>query len=112
MIEILPMINKLDLRSAVSWCKKNELEIFKDSSGKYVIEGEFNFAYNRKVIERYKSKYGNDWEMMFDLCSDNKLHKSTITERGNQLSGSSRTSGKRYIPQGNRSMNFSKRLND
>lgn len=110
MIEILPMINKVDLRSAVSWCEMNELEIFKDSSGKYVIEGEFNFAYNRKVIERYKSKYGNNWEMMLDLCSDNKLHTSTIVDSGNQIGGSSISCKNRYKPQGNVSKNFSKKI--
>lgn len=103
MNELLQMINKNDNRSAVSWCKKNELDIFMDSSGKYVIEGEFYFAYNRKVIERYKSKYGNSWEMMFELCADNKLYKSTISDI-------SRPSERRYRPQGNVSKNFNKHL--
>lgn len=105
MKELLPMINKNDNRSAVSWCKKNELDIFKDSSGKYVIEGEFYLAYNRKVIERYKSKYGNSWEVMFELCANKKLYASKISEIA-------LPSERRYKPQGNVSKNFSKRLNN
>ena len=97
------MINKSDYRSAISWCKKNEVENYFDSSGKYVIEGELGIAYNRPVIERYKAKYGNSWEKIFELCAENKLHLSTITVN-------SKCSEGRYKPLGDISKSFSKRL--
>jgi hypothetical protein len=72
--EILNRINKKDKRSVASWCRKNKVEIYNDCSGKFVIEAEFNFAYNQPIIKRYKAKYGENWLQMYELCQENKLH--------------------------------------
>ena len=72
--DILKRINKQDKRSVITWCRKNNVEIYKDCSGKFVIEAEFNFAYNQPIIKRYKSKYGENWLHMYELSLENKLH--------------------------------------
>ena len=72
--EILQRINKKDKRSVSSWCRKNKVEVYNDCSGKFVIEAEFNFAYNKPIINRYKSKYGENWLQMYELCQENKLY--------------------------------------
>ena len=64
--DILTQINKKDIRSVATWCRKNNVEIFQDSAGKFVIEAEFDYAYNRPIIERYKKKYGEDWVQVYD----------------------------------------------
>ncbi|BBE18627.1 hypothetical protein AQPE_2790 [Aquipluma nitroreducens] len=56
--DLLPKINKKDIRSAVRWCEENDVNVFLDISGKFIIRSEFEFAYNRPIIERYKIRYG------------------------------------------------------
>jgi hypothetical protein len=72
--DLLSLINKKDIRSVNSWCEKNNVDIYRDSSGKFVIEAEFNYAYNQPIIIKYKKKYGKNWERMYELCIENKLY--------------------------------------
>lgn len=83
------MINKKDCRSGKTWCEKNNVTIYKDSSGSFIIESEFNYAYNLPIIKEYQMKYGDDWEEVYELCKENKLHLFS----GNN---STKSSGKRY----------------
>jgi hypothetical protein len=101
--EILKRINKKDKRSVITWCRKNNLEIYKDSSGRYVSEAEFNFAYNQPIIKRYKTKYGENWLQMYELTLENKLH---LADSENERV----TVSKRYIPKSKESSNFLKRI--
>ena len=97
--EILKRINKKDKRSVASWCRKNKVEVYNDCSGKFVIEAEFNFAYNQPILKRYKSKYGENWLQMYELCQENKLHLAT--EDNERIS-----SQIRYKPKSKASKNF------
>ena len=97
--EILKRINKKDIRSVSSWCRKNKVEIYNDCSGKFVIESEFNFAYNQPIIKRYKTKYGENWLQMYELCQENKLH---LANENNERISTSR----RYTPKSKASNNF------
>lgn len=72
--DLLSLINKKDIRSVNSWCRKNHVEIYQDSSGKFVIEAEFSYAYNLPVVSKYKEKYGKNWKQMYELCIENKLY--------------------------------------
>lgn len=85
----------------VNWCKKNKVEIYKDSSGKFVIEAEFNFAYNKPIIMRYKEKYGDYWLKMYELSQENKLHLADMNHGNISIS-------KRYNPKSQASENFLK----
>lgn len=75
------MINRKDIRSSVVWCNKNNVDVYHDSSGKYVIESEFQNAYYKPVIENYKKKYGKDWIKFFDRAEKGNLHLSLAEER-------------------------------
>lgn len=101
--DILKRINKQDKRSVITWCRKNNVEIYKDSSGKFVIEAEFNLAYNQPIITWYKSKYGENWERMYELTLDNKLHLADSENEWVSVS-------KRYVPKSKESSNFLKRI--
>lgn len=92
-------INKKDIRTVSSWCNKNKVEIYQDSSGKFVIEAEFDLAYNQPIIKRYKSKYGKDWLKMYELCQANKLHTKDMNHK--EISRS-----KRYQPKSKASSDF------
>jgi uncharacterized protein YegP (UPF0339 family) len=96
-------INRKDIRSVSSWCSKNKVEIYQDSSGKFVTEAEFNFAYNQPIIKKYKSKYGENWLRMYELCQENKLH---MIDLNHQVIIPS----KRYEPKSKASSDFLKKF--
>lgn len=74
--DILKMINRKDIRSARMWCEKNEVDIYSDISGKYVIESEFEYAYSKPVIVRYKQKYGDKWQLFYERSKKGNLYLS------------------------------------
>lgn len=72
--DVLSKINKKDIRTAIKWCEENDVNVFSDTSGKFIIRSEFELAYNRPIIELYKKKYGNEWLKVYSLCKENNLH--------------------------------------
>jgi len=72
--DVLLKINKKDVRSAIKWCEDNYVNVFSDSSGKFIIKSEFDLAYNRPIIELYKKKYGDQWLKVYNLSKENNLH--------------------------------------
>jgi len=70
-----PLINKKDLRSIRKWCVKNRLQIYKDSSGEFVNENEFEIAYNLPIVTRLKEEYGDCWQEYFKLYQTGKLYE-------------------------------------
>ena len=99
--DILKRINKQDKRSVITWCKKNNVKVYNDSSGKFVIEAEFNLAYDQPIITWYKSKYKENWLHMYELALEDKLHLAD-SERERV------TVSKGYIPKSNESKKFLK----
>ncbi len=99
MKDILVRINKKDIRSVATWCRKNNVEIFQDYSGKFVIEAEFEYAYNQPIIERYKKKYSENWVQMYELAKENSLYLAH--ENNEQIATS-----KRYTPKSKASNDF------
>jgi len=87
MQDLIRLINRKDIRSAKVWCMKNNVEVYQDSSGRYVIQTEFYHAYNKPVIERYKNKYGESWQLFYDRLQKGNLHLSfdeenkTVTQK-------------------------------
>lgn len=75
------MINRTDIRSVGSWCKKNDVPVYKDSAGYFVTESEFYNAYDRPVIESYKKRYGDNWLGMYEKCKNGKLLLSLQEEK-------------------------------
>ena len=72
--DVLLKINKKDIRTAIKWCEDNDVTVFSDKSGKFIIQSEFEFAYNRPIIERYKKRYGDQWLKVYNLSKENNLH--------------------------------------
>ena len=72
--DVLSKINKKDIRTAIRWCEENDVNVFSDVSGKFVIRSEFEFAYNRPIIELYKNRYGDQWLEVYNLSKENNLH--------------------------------------
>lgn len=72
--DLLGKINKKDIRTAKKWCDDNDVNVFTDKSGKFVIRSEFDLAYNRPIIEMFKKRYGNNWLKVYDLAKENNLH--------------------------------------
>lgn len=97
--EILKRIGKKDIRSVNSWCVKNKVEIYKDCSGKFVIDAEFELAFNRPIINRYKQKYGENWVQIYELAKENKLYLAS--ENNERIS-----TERRYKPKSKASSNF------
>lgn len=71
--DVLSKINKKDIRTAIRWCEENDVNIFSDTSGKFIIQSEFELAYNRPIIELYKKKYGTEWLKVYNLSKENNL---------------------------------------
>jgi hypothetical protein len=72
--DVLLKINKMDIRTALKWCEDNDVNVFSDTSGKFVIQAEFELAYNRPIVELYKKRYGEQWRNVYTLSKENNLH--------------------------------------
>ena len=83
MNELILKINRKDVRSGITWCNKNNVKIYQDSIGQFTIEAEFDAAYNLPVINWYKEKYKDNWEIMYELAKNGELHKAESTLSGN-----------------------------
>lgn len=69
------LINKKDIRTAKKWCKKNHLKLYKDSSGEFAYQNDFDLAFDMPLINDLKLKYGNNWEEYYHAYNKNELHK-------------------------------------
>lgn len=90
--ELSSLINRKDKRSVRTWCSKNHLQIYKDSSGEFVIKEEFGLAYNMPLIMNLKAKYGESWVEYYKLYENGELYKILeISKSSNKRS---------YVPKG------------
>ncbi|KAF2511800.1 hypothetical protein E0W72_05700 [Flavobacterium arcticum] len=64
------------MRSIRKWCVKNQLPIYRDSSGEFVNEKEFELAYNLPIILRLKNQFGDYWQDYYELYLNGKLHEA------------------------------------
>lgn len=71
---ISELINKKDKRSIRKWCKKNNLEIFNDSSGDFVFKNDFDLAYDLPLIIKLKKEHGKTWNDYYEVYKNNELH--------------------------------------
>lgn len=73
--ELSILINRKDKRSIRNWCRINRLKIYKDSSGDFVNENEFEIAYNLPIILNLKKIYGDNWKEYYEIYQNKELHK-------------------------------------
>lgn len=87
------LLNRKDLRSIRNWCKKNHLHTYKDTSGEFVYQTEFELAYHSPLIKALSLKHPTDWKEYY------KLYKSgNAYEIIQFIGGTSPT--KSYMPKG------------
>ena len=97
--ELVTLINRKDKRPVRTWCKKNNVTIFKDCSGEFVYRNDFELANDLPLILHLKSKYGNDWEEYYQAYLQNALYKIIDFK-----SDSKKQTG--YVPKGSISRKF------
>lgn len=68
------LINRRDKRSIRKWCEKSQLKVYKDCSGEFVLETEFEFIYNKPLIDNLKKKYRENWLEYFNTYTKGELH--------------------------------------
>jgi hypothetical protein len=88
-------IKRKDKRTIRDWCSKNHLHVFKDSSGEFVMQAEFELAYNMPLIMELKQKHGVGWKDYYEAYSKGELYKLL------DLSSNTNKSQTGYIPKGN-----------
>lgn len=69
------LIKRTDIRTIRKWCKDNNINVLKDISGEYVMEEDFNLAYNTPLITRLQSKHGKDWQSVYQYYINGELYK-------------------------------------
>lgn len=94
-------INRKDLRSIERWCVLNHLQIYEDSSGKFVNSLDFDLAYDKPLIMNLQKKFGNAWYDYYQAYNKDELLKMLDfgTEAKNVKSS--------YVPKGK----FAERIN-
>ena len=100
--DILLKIKKKDIRTALKWCDDNDVTVFSDTSGKFIIQSEFDLAYNKPIRKMYQKKFGDQWLEVYDLSKRNKLHKR-------ESSKDSPKSNKSYKPVSREAQDFLKK---
>jgi hypothetical protein len=85
------MINKKDIRSIRKWCAMNNLNIYKDMTGEYTFQSEFELAYHLPLIKRLQKDYGDDWQTVFDAYKDGNVY--SLLDFTNNGSSSYKPSG-------------------
>lgn len=66
LLEIAKLINRKDARPAKTWCEKNNVKVYKDSTGEFVYRSEFELANDMQLIINLKLVYGKDWEQYYE----------------------------------------------
>ena len=70
------LINRKDIRSARKWCSKNSLKIYKDCSGEFVYQTDFDLAYDMPLINDLRKKYQENWTVCYALYKSGKAYES------------------------------------
>ena len=91
---ISKLIQRTDVRTIRSWCKKTNLMIYKDSSGEFVYRSDFELAYDRPLILKLKEKYGVEWSDYYSAYQKGELVKLL------EFSVDSNVEKSSYIPKG------------
>lgn len=73
--EITDLINRKDIRTVKKWCEKNHLKIYKDSSGEFVLQNDFDLAYDMPLIKDLKLKHGDNWKDYYHAYNKDELYK-------------------------------------
>mgnify|MGYP000193257749 CR=1 FL=1 len=73
--EIARLINRKDARPARTWCEKNNVKVYKDSTGEFVYRSDFELANDMQLIINLKLVYGKDWLLYYEAHLKGELYK-------------------------------------
>lgn len=92
--QVCPLINREDERAVTTWCKKNNVDLYKDSVGPYILKHDFDLAYDRPLIIKLKALDSNRWQEYYKAYLEGELYKLLDFE------SSSKQKESGYIPKG------------
>ena len=93
--EITALINRKDIRAVRTWCRKNGVTIYTDAISEYVIQNDFDLAYDLPLIKKLKAEHGDTWQIIYQAYHEDKLHTMLDMDL-NTIKNNSR-----YVPKGN-----------
>ncbi|MFN5443111.1 MAG: helix-turn-helix domain-containing protein [Crocinitomicaceae bacterium] len=76
--EIAEFLKVKSIRTVINWCKIKKLEILKFGKEKYVNLMDFHFVIDHSFIESLKTKYPNDWILIYSAYK--KMDFETIAK--------------------------------
>ena len=68
------LLNRVDVRSIRKWCEDNSVKIYKDSTGEYAMQQEFDLAYDAPIIQNLKLKHSQDWQIVYKHYLNGELY--------------------------------------
>ncbi|RAR72545.1 hypothetical protein [Flavobacterium aciduliphilum] len=92
--EMAGLINRKDNRPTKTWCQKNNVKVYKDTTGEFVYRSEFELANDMPLILDLKLVHGKDWEQYYEEHLKGTLYKllDFKSDKPNKNNG--------YIPKG------------
>src|ERR1035437_9416301 len=93
--EVGEILRKKDKRTAERWCRDNNVTIFPDRGGKFVLADDFEMGCKRQVKTEMKKKLGSGWETILSThdvqpeINSSRLLKPTVNtsmKKNNKLS--------------------------
>lgn len=101
--EVAGLINRRDVRAVKTWCRKNNLQVFSDTSGDFVFEHAFVLAYEMPLIQALKKEHVENWEQVYEAYKNNTLYKMLDSVP------TSKTTVERYVPKGKVALSLMKK---
>ena len=89
MKEVAEKLKRKSVDAAARWCLSNNIWIMMLGNKSVVSEFEFRMAFENETIKMLKKKYGNDWEVYYEV------NKNDDVKRYNELKADSTCATKR-----------------
>ncbi|MES2592181.1 MAG: hypothetical protein V4608_09875 [Bacteroidota bacterium] len=71
--ELREKLNYNDTRAIRSWCKRNNVLVIKHGKMEFVIESNFEEAYEKPFINKLKGQFGSEWESVYRLYKEGNV---------------------------------------
>ncbi|MBL7921699.1 MAG: hypothetical protein JNJ40_15400 [Bacteroidia bacterium] len=101
---VMNVLMATDIRTAISWCKRNGVFIFKIGKEKYVNKIELELCIDKPFIESLKVKYPENWKEVY--CALKSGDYLTILDKDLQKV----TANKKFIAPGKSGNKFIKNI--
>ncbi len=102
---VMNILNMKDVRTAINWCKRNGVFIFKIGKEKHVNKIEFDLGIDKPFIESLKIKYPGNWKEIYSAFKEGNY--SAILD---QTSRKDPISKLKFVAPGDSGKNFIKKI--